>query len=178
MIIVACPCSQPGNFTQPRVSQAKPRKTGTRRSPAPETTNPTPAPEPGTAAARPALPGRTRIRPTHSALGNPAAHHRQPQPQPHHRDNPRRPRPHPIRAQIHQMKLFEITSMTVSMPARFTRCWLLVASASSSVSREPRRWWQWAPCRGSRFGELYRMTSSNMCGSGMGGPLWSLRQPA
>ncbi len=34
--------------------------------------------------------------PAHPALGHSPAHHRQPQPD--HRDNPRRPRPHPIRA--------------------------------------------------------------------------------
>ena len=33
MIFVACPCSQPGNFTSPRIPD-KAGKTGTRRSPA------------------------------------------------------------------------------------------------------------------------------------------------
>ena len=66
-------------------------------------------PLPQRAAARTALPGRTRLRPAHPALGRPPAHHRQPQQD--HRDNPRRPRPDPIRAQIHQVKLAEITSL-------------------------------------------------------------------
>ena len=61
------------------------------------------------AAARPALPRRARVRPAHPALGRPPAHHRQPQP--NHRDNPRSTRPHPIRAQIHQVKIGEITSV-------------------------------------------------------------------
>jgi hypothetical protein len=64
------------------------------------------------AAPRSPLPGRTRVRPAHPALGRPPAHLRRPRP--HHRDNPRRPRPHPIRAQIHQLKLAEITSMSLS----------------------------------------------------------------
>jgi hypothetical protein len=33
MIIVACPCSQPGKVTQPHASPAKTPKSGTRRSP-------------------------------------------------------------------------------------------------------------------------------------------------
>ena len=37
----------------------------------------------------------TRVRPAHPALGRPPAHHRRPRP--NHRDNPRGPRPHPIR---------------------------------------------------------------------------------
>jgi hypothetical protein len=60
-------------------------------------------------AARPPLPGRTRVRPAHPALGPPPAHHRQPPPA--HPGRPRRPRPHPIRAQIHQVKIAEITSV-------------------------------------------------------------------
>src|SRR5690242_7577753 len=43
---------------------------------------------------------------------HPPAHHRQPQG--HHPDRPRRPRPHPIRAQIHPVKLVEITSLSLS----------------------------------------------------------------
>jgi hypothetical protein len=57
----------------------------------------------------PALPRRARVRPAHPALGRPPAHHRRPRPR--RRDNPRRPRPHPIRAQIHQLKIGEITSL-------------------------------------------------------------------
>ena len=60
-------------------------------------------------AARPPQPGRTRIRPAHPALDHPPAHHRQPQK--NHRDSPGRPRPHPIRAQIPQLKIVEITSL-------------------------------------------------------------------
>jgi len=47
-------------------------------------------------AARPPLPGRTRVCPAQLAMGRPPAHHRQPQE--HYPDRPRRPRPHPIRA--------------------------------------------------------------------------------
>ena len=65
------------------------------------------------AAARPALPRRARVRPTHPALGRPPARHRQPKP--NHRDNPRSTRPHPIRAQIHQVKIGEITSLSENL---------------------------------------------------------------
>ena len=66
-------------------------------------------PNPQQPAARPPQPGRTRIRPAHPALDHPPAHHRQPQK--NHPDSPRRPRPHPIRAQVHQLKIGEITSL-------------------------------------------------------------------
>jgi hypothetical protein len=52
-------------------------------------------------AAIPSLPRRTRIRPAQPALAHPPAHHHQPQQD--HPDSTRRPRPHPLRAQLHQM---------------------------------------------------------------------------
>ena len=56
-----------------------------------------------------ALPGRTRVRPAHRPLAHPPAHHRQPLQDRRYR--PRRPRPDPFRARLHQMKIAEITSL-------------------------------------------------------------------
>ena len=55
-------------------------------------------------------------------LAHPPAHHRQPQQDRRHR--PRRTRPHPFRARLHQMKIAEITS---------------ASGCTSTVGRPPRR---------------------------------------
>jgi hypothetical protein len=77
------------------------------------------------------LPGRTRVRPAHPALGPPPAHHRPPPPA--HPERPRRPHPHPIRAQIHQVKIAEITSVNpIATP--------LLRARPGTCRRPPRGW--------------------------------------
>ena len=101
----------PGPLPRRRPRNADPRRRRLRGS---RNRHPRPRQEPGREPAtrprhenpqqpapRPPQPGRTRIRPAQPALDHPPAHHRQPQK--NHRDSPRRTRPHPIRAQIHQL---------------------------------------------------------------------------
>src|SRR5450755_4046787 len=66
-------------------------------------------PHPQCPPALPALPRRTRVRAAQPALAHSSARHRQPQQDRRH--CPRRTRPHPFRARLHQMKIAEITSM-------------------------------------------------------------------
>jgi hypothetical protein len=78
-------CPYPGQEVQAETGH---RAAGTGREPA----------HPQPAAARAALPGRTRLCPACPPLGGPAARHRQPRPP--HRHNPRRPRPDPLGTQV------------------------------------------------------------------------------
>lgn len=78
----------------------------TRRRPAPRPRHPYPQHAP----ARPALPGRTRLRPAHPTLAHPSAHHRRPQQ--HRRHHQSRARSHPFRTRLPDMKVAEITSVT------------------------------------------------------------------
>ncbi len=115
--------------TAPLPSVCRPWPTAATRAPESASTSPSRTPrkpgartrQPGQEfpAARPPFPGRTRVRPAHPALGPPPAHHRQPPPA--HPDRPRRPRPHPIRAQIHQVKIAEITSVNSSCAENSSR---------------------------------------------------------
>src|ERR1700722_4001740 len=57
-----------------------------------------------------------------------------PQPQPNHPDTLSHPRPHPIRAQVHQVKLAKITSLKIAGSA----CWpskrLLISAVLPSAA--------------------------------------------
>src|SRR5450755_2916845 len=77
-------------------------------------------PHPQCPPALPALPRRTRVRAAQPALAHPPARHRQPQQDRRH--CPRRTRPHPFRARLHQMKIAEITSLEPVFSVNCTRC--------------------------------------------------------
>ena len=87
--------------------------------------------------------------PAHPALGHPPARHRQSQQ--NHRDNPRRPRPHPIRAQVPHLKFGEITSLRLRRkPPKALRTGPNWARRFLRSRSDRQRWWGAGPAGQAR----------------------------